>query len=81
MVETRRARRFRVAKAAVIEQRGDKLQCIIRDISLSGASLEVSQASGVPETFNLVLPEDGLDLRCHVVWRRGFRLGVIFEEP
>jgi hypothetical protein len=43
--------------------------------------LEVSQASGVPETFNLVLPEDGLDLRCHVVWRRGFRLGVIFEEP
>jgi len=81
MVETRRARRFRVVKPAVIEQRGDKLPCTIRDMSLTGASLEISQAGAMPETFNLILPEDGLELRCHVVWRRGFRLGVTFEQP
>jgi hypothetical protein len=81
MVETRRARRFRAAKPACIEQSGDKLPCTIRDMSLTGASLEVSQAGPVPETFNLILPEDGLSLHCHVVWRRGFRLGVKFDEP
>jgi hypothetical protein len=81
MVETRSARRFRVAKAAVIEHGGDKLPCIIRDISLTGASVEVSQASEPPEAFNLILPDDGLNLRCHVVWRRGFRLGIAFDEP
>jgi hypothetical protein len=80
MVETRRARRFRAAKPACIEQRGDKLPCTIRDMSLTGASLDVSQAGAVPETFKLILPEDGLELQCHVVWRRGFRLGVAFEE-
>jgi hypothetical protein len=81
MVETRGARRFRVAKPAFVEQRGDKIQCIVRDISVTGASLELSQASALPETFNLILPEDGLNLRCQVVWRRGFRLGITFDEP
>ena len=79
MVETRIAPRVRVAKPAVIEYGGDKIPCTIRDISITGASLEVSQAREVPSTFILILSEDRLNLRCRVVWRKDFRLGVAFD--
>jgi PilZ domain len=79
MVETRIAPRVRVAKPAVIEYGGDKIPCIVRDISTTGAALEVSQASGMPSAFNLLLSDDKLNLRCRVVWRKDFRLGVTFD--
>jgi PilZ domain-containing protein len=79
MVETRIAPRVRVAKPAVIEYGGDKIACTIRDISVTGAALEVTQASAMPSTFTLIISEDKLNLRCRVVWRRDFRLGVTFD--
>ncbi|SHN73301.1 PilZ domain-containing protein [Bradyrhizobium erythrophlei] len=79
MVQTRSAPRVRVAKPAIIECGGDKTPCIVRDISMTGASLEVSQAKGMPSTFSLILSEERLNLRCRVVWRRDFRLGVTFD--
>ena len=79
MVETRIAPRHRVMKAAKIEYGGNKVPCTIRDISVTGAALEVSSLIGIPETFTLVVPEDRLKLPCHVVWRRDFRIGVTFD--
>jgi len=79
MVETRIAPRVRLAKPAVIEYGGDTIPCTIRDISITGASLEVSQTNAMPSMFTLILPEDRLILRCHLVWRRDFRLGVAFD--
>jgi hypothetical protein len=78
MVETRAAPRYRVIKPARIEY-GDKITCTLRDLSISGAALEVSDQSGIPAKFTLVVPEDGLKLPCRVVWRTGFRIGVAFE--
>jgi hypothetical protein len=80
MVETRIAPRFRVMKAAKIEYGGVKTPCMIRDLSVTGAALEISELSGkIPENFNLIIPEDGLKLPCHVVWRSGFKLGIAFH--
>lgn len=80
MVETRVAPRHRVMKAAKIEYGGMKSPCTIRDISVTGAALEISELNGiVPATFNLILPEEKLKLPCHVVWRREFRIGVAFD--
>ncbi len=80
MVETRVAPRFRVAKPAKIEYGGDTITCVIRDLSVTGAALELSDLSTrVPAKFNLLVPEDKLVMSCHVVWRRGFRMGVHFE--
>jgi hypothetical protein len=80
MVETRIAPRHRVMKAAKIEYGGMKTPCTIRDISVTGAALEISELSGIiPATFNLILPEEKLKLPCHVVWRREFRIGVAFD--
>lgn len=80
MVETRAAPRFRVMKAAKIEHGGIKTPCVIRDLSVTGAALEISELSGkIPATFNLIMPDDGLNLPCHVVWRGSFKIGVAFD--
>ena len=80
MVETRVAPRFRVSKPAQIEHGGDKTFCTVRDLSVTGAALELTGLDAVvPATFTLIVPEDGLKLPCRVVWQRGFRMGVVFD--
>ena len=80
MVETRIAPRHRMSKPAQIDYGGDKTPCTIRDLSVTGAALELSdQSATIPEAFTLVVPEDRLKLPCRVVWRNGYRMGVAFE--
>jgi hypothetical protein len=79
MVETRAAPRHRVTKPAQIEHGGYKITCTLRDLSTTGAALEVPDPAMVPAQFTLVLPEDGLKLRCRVVRRTGVRIGVAFD--
>jgi hypothetical protein len=79
MAETRIAPRHRVMKPAKIEHGGYKIACTVRDLSITGAALEVSDQREIPETFTLIMPDDGLRLPCHVVWRRDYRIGVAFD--
>jgi PilZ domain len=79
MVETRIAPRVRVNKPAKIDHGGDKIDCIIRDLSATGAALEISNIVRVPDNFTLIMPEERLRLPCHVVWRREFRIGIAFD--
>jgi PilZ domain len=79
MVETRAAPRFSVTKPALIEHGGDKIKCTIRDLSITGASLEVFNSAIIPANFTLIVPEDGLKLSCRVVRRKEFQVGVAFE--
>jgi hypothetical protein len=79
MVETRIAPRHRVTKAAKIEFGAAAIDCTVRDLSLTGAAIAVSSQAEIPERFTLVMPDDGLQLPCHVVWRREYRIGVAFD--
>jgi hypothetical protein len=79
MVETRAAPRHRITKPAQIEHGNHKIVCTLRDISTTGAALEVPDPAIIPAEFTLVLLEDGLKLPCHVVRRTGFRIGVAFD--
>lgn len=79
MVETRTAPRYRVAKPAKIDHGGDKIACVIRDISATGAAIELTAIARVPAEFTLIVPDDRLRLRCHVVWRTEYRIGVVFD--
>lgn len=81
MVDTRSHPRFRVAKSAEIERGGDKTPCTVRNISITGAALMLEDlASRVPAQFNLLITDDQLTLPCNVVWRRGFWIGVRFDD-
>ena len=79
MVETRIAIRHRVQKAATIEFGGVAVNCTIRNLSTTGALLELSSAVRIPAEFSLVVPGDGLHLPCAVVWRTEYRMGVHFN--
>jgi PilZ domain len=78
MVETRSAPRHRVLKAGTIEFGGGAIDCVVRNLSTTGAALEISSQVGIPERFALVVPGDGLHLHCDVVWRKNCRIGVAF---
>jgi hypothetical protein len=79
MIESRTALRFRVEKPAWIEHGGDKISCTVRDLSLTGASLEMFDPKSVPGKFTLIIPGDGLEILCRVVRRTEFRIGIKFD--
>jgi hypothetical protein len=79
MVETRAAPRYRMMKPALIEHGGDKIKCALRDLSITGASIEIFDSAVVPARFTLIVPGDGLKLPCRIVRRTEFRIGVAFE--
>jgi hypothetical protein len=66
-------------RAAKIKFGAATIDCTVRDLSITGAALEVPNQIGVPAEFILVMPDDGLHLSCHVVWRKEFRIGVAFD--
>jgi hypothetical protein len=83
MVETRCAPRYRVLKPATIGSGKNAINCIVRDLSTSGASIEVESQINIPESFVIFVTEDDLHLSCRVVWRKDYRIGVSFgwEAP
>jgi hypothetical protein len=78
-MEKRVAPRHRVLKAAKIEFGGSVIDCSIRNISDTGAALEVESPLGIPERFTLIITADKQRLACRVVHRKEKRLGVAFE--
>jgi hypothetical protein len=73
MADSRRAPRYRVLKAGTIKFRGRAINCLVRNLSSTGAALEVPNQIKIPERFVLAVPGDGLQLACRAVWRSGYR--------
>jgi hypothetical protein len=76
--EHRIASRHRVLKAGSIQFGGGSIDCTVRNISDTGAALDVTSPLGIPAQFTLVT--DGNHLSCRVVWRKEKRIGVTFER-
>ena len=56
------------------------LECLIRDISSTGARLELSASITLPDRFDLYLPHRETTSKVHIQWRRGSQVGVAFEQ-
>ena len=54
------------------------LDCIVHNVSLTGACLEIAGANEVPEAFELSFHNDPTQHPCRVVWRSGDRIGIQF---
>lgn len=78
MMVTERARRDRVLKTGSITFGGAAIDCVVRNMSSTGAALEVASPVGVPDEFVLVIAADDVRRQCIVVWRKGKRTGVAF---
>ena len=79
MNEHRIAPRRRMFKAGTIEFSGDGIDCNIKNLSDTGAALEILSPLYIPDRFTLFVPSDQLNRRCHVVWRKERRLGIAFD--
>jgi hypothetical protein len=77
--EHRVAPRRRILKAGAISFGGGAIDCTVRNISDTGAALEVVTPLYIPDRFKLVVQSDGLNRRCHIVWRKQRRIGVAFD--
>jgi hypothetical protein len=78
MSETRIAPRKRVLKAGTIEFGGGAIDCTIRNISETGAALEVVSPLYIPDRFTLFVQTGQLKRPCRIVWRKAKRIGVVF---
>ncbi len=81
MEEKRESLRTRVLKTGSISFGGAAISCTVRNISATGALLEVESPLGIPERFILVVPADHMSRPCRTIWKSERRLGVRFERP
>ncbi len=78
-VERRRTPRLRTYKGgSIIFGTAAAIECLVRNLSESGAALELRTAITVPDTFTLVIKPEFVRRECRVVWRSRTRLGVEF---
>lgn len=80
MNDRRIVSRHRVFKAGKIVFDGAVIDCTVRNISRTGAALEVESPDGIPHNFILVIETDRVRRACHVVWRKERRMGVVFDD-
>nr|WP_249159536.1 PilZ domain-containing protein [Bradyrhizobium tropiciagri] len=77
--DKRRAARRNVARAARISFARRSMTCIVRNLSATGAAVEVSDPAAIPDSFRMVLEMESTERQCRVVWRRRDRVGVQFS--
>ena len=82
MEERRRVRRTRVLKDAKIVVIGHSLgvDCVVHNLTNSGACLHVTCTNDVPANFLLTFDGGRTRRACRRVWSREGRLGASFEE-
>jgi hypothetical protein len=74
MDEKRALARKRVLKAGTIEFGGSAIDCTVRNLSTTGAALDVPSPVGIPDKFDLVVSSDALRFACRAVWRKAARI-------
>ena len=78
-MQRRATPRKTVLMSGAIEFAGGTMNCLVRNISISGAALEFTNPLDIPERFDLVLKADGTHIPCHVIWRQAEQIGVAFD--
>ena len=82
MTERRTAQRNRsyLGGRIAFNGRTSSMDCLVRNVSPTGAKLAFSAAVSLPDAFDLAIDCKGLTTRARVVWRLGEEMGVAFAE-
>lgn len=81
MSERRRYSRIRVQKAAkIVIGTYSVLDCMVRDLSSTGARIEISDAAGLPEAVDMTFDGGHTFRPCLLRWRSPNETGVEFFE-
>ena len=77
--EHRTVPRRRLLKTGKISFGGGTIDCTVRNLSETGAALEVNSPVGIPEHFTLVIEPNAIHVPSRIVWRKDTRIGVHFQ--
>ena len=80
MIEKRVFPRRRILKQGTITYRGGGgMDCVVRNISTSGALVDIANPIDLPPFFTLVIATEHLMRHCRAAWSHDHRVGVAFE--
>ena len=74
-------RRQTQAHALIMSPGRPAVPCVMRDVSASGALLEVRHPEWLPRRFRLVIEDGDFDADCEVMRRTDTAVGVRFAVP
>ncbi len=82
MVEARQGERVRALLRAriIFNNQNSTIDCTIKNISSTGAKIELGNTASVPVEFDLEVPQRGRTYRARIVWRDAAACGVTFVE-
>jgi PilZ domain len=79
-IEKRAAPRHRVLKHGTLAfGGGGGIDCMVRNVSASGARVDIASPVGLPNSFTLVIETDHFMRPCHAVWSTDKQVGVAFD--
>jgi hypothetical protein len=79
MSERRRKPRIRAYQGARINMaRRPGIDCLVRNLSDTGACLEIPSEMVPVDQFSVVIKPEFVSRRCRVAWRKPGRIGVQF---
>ena len=71
-------RRSTFKRGRINAERLPGLDCLVRNLSDTGAGLEIDSKLVPVDEFNLIILPEYLNRKCRVVWRKPNRIGVRF---
>ena len=80
--DKRKARRHRLRRDAwVMLDAGQRCECVITNISDRGAHISIADSDALPDSFVLLLAENGATRRRRrVIWRKPREIGIKFDS-
>lgn len=81
MQDRRKDCRMRVLKGAkLVVGKTGVLDCIVRNMTDSGARIEVPNAVVLPDQLQIAFDRDGFKRSCRVVWRKLTEAGIEYAD-
>ena len=80
MRDRRATARRRVFKAGSIEFDATSVDCTIRNLSRTGAAVDVVVSSNIPHEIILNFATPQSRHHSYIVWRKAGRVGIVFAQ-
>jgi hypothetical protein len=80
MEEKRKHPRTEINEPAYVSSGGAVMSCVVRNISLEGAAIDVENTAFVPQRFRLVMAKDSSVRECQITWIQKGRIGLSFVD-
>lgn len=65
---------------AEFNERGSTVDCVVRNLSETGACIEVDAPTRVPEEMQLTIARKGRSFLARMIWRQANRVGLAFRD-